>query len=473
MKAGPDYQVPPQALAVQPAAASAFDGAVASGPSVASAQAVPAHWWRLFQDPTLDALIAQALERNTDLRQAAANLERVAAIEAETDAAHRPVLSANASAVRGHPSGLSLLHPGYVPPTDWYTSAGLSASYQLDLFGQLQRASEAAEAGTAAAQAALDLVRVSVAGNTARAYAQACSAGLRLAAARRSIAIQQQSLDVVRQLQRAGRAGAIEAGRAESQLELLQASVPSLQAQRRGAVLQLEALTGALPGAAGNVLAEQALACEAPPTLATLLPVGDGASLIRRRPDIREAERALAAATARIGVATADLYPKIAIGLSASTVGPASHFGNGDAVSFGLGPLISWTLPNTGAVRARIAQADAASRGAFARFDATVLAALRESETALDTYARDLERKAALEAAQASAARVAAQARSLYRAGKSGYLEELDAERSLAAVDAQVADAKAQVADDQVRVFMALGGGWQVSEDSLAAANRK
>jgi len=197
--------------------------------------------------------------------------------------------------------------------------------------------------------------------------------------------------------------------------------------------------------------------------------VGDGASLLRRRPDVRQAERSLAAATARIGVATAELYPKVVLGLSASSAGFMDRFGNRESFSYSLGPLVSWTLPTNGVARARIAQAEAATRQAAARFDATVLTALREVESALESYARELERHAALAAARDQSAVVAAQARTLYVSGKTAQLDALDAMRTLAASEAALAASEARLADDQFAVFMALGGGWEGQGRDLLA----
>lgn len=458
---GPDYHVPPEAVARQPGAAAAFDHAAAQTRPVANPAPLPPHWWRLYRDPALDALVQAALAHNTDLRQAVANLERVQAVATETEGADGVHVGLNAAPVYGHVSGLSLLAPGYEPKNEWMGSVGVQLSYELDLFGQLHRALEAAHAGTEAAQAALDLARVNVAGGTARAYAQACSAGLRLQTTQHSIALQQEALDIAERLQRAGRVGLLDVERARAQMQQLQAAVPTVQAQRHAALLQLQALTGAIPGDPRHALPAAVQDCARPPVLTQALPVGDGAALLRRRPDVREAERQLAAATARIGVATGDLYPKIRLGLSTSSEAPLADIGGHDSIAWNLGPLISWTLPDTGAVQARIAQAQAGARGALARFDGTVLTALRETQTALDAYARELDRRQALAAARASAATVAEQARRLYQAGKTDYLQTLDAERSLASADAALADTQAQMADDQVRLFMALGGGWE------------
>jgi outer membrane protein TolC len=183
---------------------------------------------------------------------------------------------------------------------------------------------------------------------------------------------------------------------------------------------------------------------------------------LRRRPDVRQAERRLASATAHIGVATAELYPKVTLGLSAASAGFARGFGNRETFSYSLGPLISWTLPNSGVARARIAQAEATTRAAAAHFDGTVLTALREVETALNAYARALDRHNALLAARDQSADVARKARTLYVHGKTAQLETLDAERTLAVSEAALTASQAQLADDQCAVFLALGGGWEV-----------
>ncbi len=191
---GPDYRQPPEALASQPAAARPF----AEAP--ANAAPLPAHWWRLYQDPLLDRLVTQALAHNTDLRQAVANLERERAIEAEVAGAERPTLDVSGGPSFGHVSGLSMLQKGYEPPSRFNYSAGASLSYQVDLFGQIRRSIEAAGANTEAAGAALDLVRVNVAAGTARAYAEACSTGLRLQIAQKSVALQQNAVNVTDRL---------------------------------------------------------------------------------------------------------------------------------------------------------------------------------------------------------------------------------------------------------------------------------
>lgn len=472
---GPNYQTPSTAVLNSPAASAPFLSAAeqatastapgARPQALFSSQPLPAHWWRLYQDPQLDRLIDQALAHNTDLRQAAANLERVQALQAEVDDSRRPHLSVNGGPSYGHVSGLSVLKPGTVPTTRFSYGAGASLSYQVDATGQIRRAIEAAQASTEAAQAALDLARVHVAASTARAYAGVCASGLRLQTANTSVRLQQEALQVSERLQRAGRAGIIDTARAQGQLDQLRATLPSLQAQRQSELFQLATLMGVPP----RDFPADVAACTTPPRVTSVLPVGDGTALLKRRPDVRQAERELAAATARIGVAVGDLYPKITLGLSAASAGPAADFGRRDTFSWSLGPLISWSIPNTSAAQARIDQAEASTRGALARFDGTVLTALRETETALDAYAHELDRRAALQAARDAAATVAQQARRLYQGGKTGYLEALDAERSLATSEAALAGSQAQLAEDQVNLFLALGGGWEPEGAATAA----
>jgi outer membrane protein TolC len=189
--------------------------------------------------------------------------------------------------------------------------------------------------------------------------------------------------------------------------------------------------------------------------------VGDGAALLRRRPDIRQAERTLAGATARIGVATAELYPSINLGLSAGSLGLIPGIGAANTWHYGLGPLISWNLPATSSAHVHIAQAEAGTAASLARFDSVVLNALRETESALTVYARELDRNAALKASRDQSALASAQADKLYRFGRVDFLAKLDADRVLASADSAVAASDAQLAADQVAVFLALGGGWE------------
>ena len=201
--------------------------------------------------------------------------------------------------------------------------------------------------------------------------------------------------------------------------------------------------------------------CERPLALAGPIPVGDGASLLARRPDIRQAERELAAATARVGVATADLYPKVTLGGSVGLTSTSlSGIGSSDAFRFSLGPLISWSFPNIAVARSRVAQAEASAQGALANFDGTWLRALQETETALTRYTRELDRRETLGRSRAQASEAARIARLRYQAGRESFQIVLDNERSLSNIEAELARSEAQLSDNLVSLFLSLGGGW-------------
>ena len=447
--AGPNYALPDLAVVNLPAA----QGKFASGGEKAFVDApLPDRWWELYGDARLDGFVTEALAANADLRAADANLRRADAVVAEV-AAGRTLstgLSGGTSLDRSATNGASL--PGVL---DY--NLGLALAYPLDLSGRIARAIEAAQGDAEAVAAARDNVRVTVAAEVARSYATACTANMVLAANNRVLALQRRTLDVTQRLQRGGRGTAFDVTRARSAVEQSAALIPTTTATRTAALYRLATLMGRAPAA----FPPDVTACAKPPTMRRALPIGDGAALIRRRPDIRAAERTLAAATARIGVATANLYPQVSLGGSAGFSGPVSSLGSGNAFHLGLGPLISWSFPNRPIVRAQIAQAGAAADAALAQFDATTLEALRQTETALSAYAREADRNAALSRAQASAATAADQANRLYRFGRTDFLSLLTAQAALTTAQANLAASDALLVDRQVDVFKALGGGWQ------------
>ncbi|WP_311270878.1 efflux transporter outer membrane subunit [Sphingobium sp. WCS2017Hpa-17] len=446
--AGPDYHGPEQSVATAPAATSAFH----SGQSALFAQAdLPDHWWQLYADPQLDSLIEQALAANTDMRQADANLAQAQAVLREAEAGRTISTSISGGETLSRPSGVTQHLPGTIA-----YDLGLSASYPLDLNGRIRRAIEASNADVEASAAARDYVRVSVAAATARAYAQVCAANYSLGVNRKVVALQRDTANATRRLAKGGRGTAFDVSRAQAAVDSSAAALPAFEAQRQNGLYLLATLMGRPPAD----YPREVESCAALPTLRQPLPVGDGAALIRRRPDIRQAERAIAGDTARLGVATADLYPQVSIGGSVGLSGPLRDFGSGSAFGFSLGPLISWSFPNRPVVRARIAQAEAAVQGDLAGFDGTVLEALRQTETALETYRRDAERTAALERARDSAALSATQAGKLFRFGRGDFLSLLDAQRSLASAEVSAAAARTQLVQDQIALFLALGGGW-------------
>ncbi|MBA4804646.1 MAG: TolC family protein [Brevundimonas sp.] len=445
----PDAALPPQA-------SGAFIGAAT--PAV-SAEAARDDWWRLYDDPALDGLVAEALANNNELEAAAANLRRVRAALGEARTARLPGTTTAGGFSTGRPSAATV--PGLpagaeAPETDTY-DVGLDVSYEIDLFGRVGSVIRAARADADAAAAALDVVRVSVAAETARAYADACSANARIDVAQRTVELQADTLALTERLLAAGSGNGLDTARARAALETTRASLPPLRAERDGALFRLATLTGRTPAETS----EAARSCARPPQLSQPIPVGDGARLLARRPDVRRAARELAAAAARVNVATADLFPRVTLGggLGATAL-EADGLGDSENFRFSVGPLISWSFPNVLAARARIEQADAASDAALAGFDQTVLVALQETETALANYANELDRRSALQAARDEAARAARLSRLRFDAGVDSFLAVLDAERTLAGADAQLAASDALVTTYQIALFKALAGGW-------------
>ena len=449
---GPDYRLPDDAAARRVEAQAPFD--LAGNPDVARAE-LPDDWWSLYDDPLLDRLIDEALLKNTDIRLAYHNLRR--AYEGFQMAHHAQELEVQGagSVARGQLSSESLALEEKIPVMN-LADLGLSVDYQLDLFGQLERAAESAGATADATAAVLDTARISVVAQVARSYLLACHASEEHAIARHSLDIQRKQLNVAERLLQGGRGNQVDVARARAQVEALRAELPPFESARSAALYQLAALLGRTPGDLPQGVAE----CNHAPQPMQPIPVGDGAELLKRRPDVREAERRLAAATADIGVATAMLYPQISLGASAGYTGMLEHLADPITRRWAFGPSISWHIP-TEVDRARIRAMNAGAEAALARFDGVVLDALRETQTLLARYAEDLRRNQALHDSRDAASLAAAHTRRLYQEGRLAYLDSLDTERTLASAEAALAASEAQLSADQVNLFLALGGGWQ------------
>ena len=260
----------------------------------------------------------------------------------------------------------------------WGYSPSFALSWEVDLWGRVGHLVDAARADSEAVQAASDAMRVAVAAETTAAYAQACAYGERIDVAERSVAIAERLATLTARQRAHGLVSDLEVARSRAFADDTRAELPALAGARRAALYELAVLTGHAPGA----IPDAAARCRATPALARPFPVGDGAALLRRRPDLRESERRLAASNARIGVATAELYPSIVLGGSVnwlSTTGDPSSLGDKYAIAWGVGPLITWRFPNLAASRAQLAQARADNTAARASFDAQVLRALKPS----------------------------------------------------------------------------------------------
>lgn len=459
---GPDYQVPDDALSQRSEAQAPFD--LAGNAQVEQAE-LPDDWWTLYEDPMLNRLVSEALAGNTDVRLAYHNLRRAYEGFQMAHHAQEVELGAAGSLARGQLSSESLALQEKIPVMN-LADAGLSVGYQLDLFGKLKRVAESAGASADASAAALDSARITVVAQVVRNYVAACHASAELTIAEQSLDIQRRQLDVAKRLFDGGRGNEVDVARARAQVEALRAELPPFESKKSAALYQIAALLGRAPGD----LPEAVAACAQAPQLNQPIPVGDGAALLKRRPDIRAAERTLAAATADIGVATAMMYPQIDLGASAGYTGMLEHIADPITRRWAFGPSISWHIP-TQVDRARVRATEAGADAALARFDGVVLTALRETQTLLARYADDLRRNHALREARGAASHAADHTRRLYQEGRLAYLDSLDTERTLATAEAALAASEAQLSQDQVDLFLALGGGWQ-SQSPVPAARR-
>ena len=450
---GPDYQAPkPMEGAEVPL--------VSTTPAVEAVTEPPDDWWQLYHDPTLDGLLHEAFQANTDLRIAAANLSASRAVLQVARSQRLPQTQATVAATYGRdaPTEEILELTGRDPESIWLYEGVQQVAYEVDLFGRVRRSIEAARADDAAVEATRDAVKIAVAAETARAYAQVCALGEQLNVAHRSLDVVSHEANITSNRNEAGAGSQFDVVRAQELVAQVSAAIPPLEGSRQSALFELAAVLGRPPSKAPT----EVMNCVLPPRLSDLIPVGDGATLLKRRPDVRQAERRLASATARIGVVTADLYPRIELrGLIGGASTELNQFANNNGITWGVGPAITWNFPNQTATRARIRQAKAGAAGALANFDAVVLEALKETEQALATYRSELDHRQALAEAQNRAQQAFDMAHGQYLAGAISDLDLLTSEQQLVATAAAVASSDASLILDQIAVFKALGGGWR------------
>jgi multidrug efflux system outer membrane protein len=451
---GPNYREPEIDVADEFAAASLLAG---------EQGAIELQWWRQFNDPLLDELVEEAVRNNRDLAAATARLRAARAQRRERLFDFLPSITGSASydSVRQSRSGTPGLPPGTAVDRDYELyDAGFDAAWEIDLFGRVRRANESARALAQASAAARNQVVLSVIAEVARNYFELRGAQSQLAVARNNAENQQRALELVNQLFDAGRGTALDTARATAQVETTLATVPPLEAAVDRAMRRIAVLTGQQPGA----LATRLTQVQDLPALPETIALGNPEDLLRRRPDIRAAERQLAAATAAIGVQVADLFPRITInagiGLTAPSFSALDDSGN-DRRSFG--PALSWGLFDFGHVYQRIRAADARSAEALANYEQAVLMALEETENALSDFARERRRTEHLTRA-AEASRTAADlATQRFEGGVSDFLTALDAYRTSLEAEDQLAVSRTRAATSLVTIYKALGGGWEIA----------
>ncbi|MFC7300438.1 efflux transporter outer membrane subunit [Cognatiluteimonas weifangensis] len=451
--AGPEYRAPPPV----------DSGSGWARPQVAtSAPADLARWWTTLGDPVLERLIAAALAQNLDLRQAAARIDEARALRDRAAGNRAPVVAAGASANRRRQSENGPLPIGAIPGLDASQTiydAGFDAAWELDLFGARRRALEGATARLQATAVEAQGVRMRVVAEVARAWFDAAGAGHELDAQQALVATLRQTLDLVRQRAALGDASAADVDAAYAQWSAADAALPEIRARRRAAVLGIGVLLGAPPER------ELALLDAAPPAPALpTLPVGARADVLRRRPDVLAAERRLAASTADIGVAAAELFPKLSIGVGGGFQALATgDWFDASSRRFSILPMISWRLFDGGRVRAEIRAREAAERQAALAYEKAVLTALEDAERALGDYRAGLDtlarRRSALDASRRSHAHAARR----FAAGDIARVELLAAERLLHEAETSAARAQTAAAVRLVALYKALGGGWDAA----------
>jgi NodT family efflux transporter outer membrane factor (OMF) lipoprotein len=446
---GPDYRRPEVALTPR------YQAPAAIAPA-------DIRWWTRFGDPVLDGLVTQALAQNLDVAAATARIDQARGAATAAGAALLPTIGAAGSAERDitslqTPIGAAA-HELRLPRDYSLYQAGAQASWEIDLFGGLRRGREAARADLAASLASADAVRLSVAAETADSYLQLRGLQARLAVAEGQLRTEKQLVDLVRQQTGQGLVADRELNRTLGEQQGIEAAIPPLRAAIRGQINRLAVLTGQQAGIGHTELAQAVAIPVAPDPSGSIEP----AELMRRRPDLVAAERQLAAANARIGVAISDYYPRVSLAglLGFATVGGGGLF-TGDALQAGAMGGLRWRLFDFGKVDAEVAQARGREAEALARYRGTVLHATEDVEDSLTRLAEGRAEIALRERQVASLTRSRDQARQAYAGGVLALVDVLDADRALLDASDRLATARTDTARASVAAIRALGGGWE------------
>ncbi len=446
---GPDY-TPPKTTAPAVWNTQLSSGLSGRPPDIQ----VLARWWETLNDPMLSNIINQAVSANLDVKTAQARIREARARRDMATASWFPSIDASPAYTRsrmsGNGSGLSAGQKNLY-------SVEFDAAWEIDLFGGTRRTVEAANADLDAAGEGLHDALVSLAAETALNYVDARTFQTRLTAAESNLDLQKQTCEITQYRYQAGLIDELAVSQARYNLETTRAQIPALRSGLSEAMNRLSVLTGQAPGALNPLLAERRPVPVTPVTVA----VGVPAEALRQRPDVRKSERTLAAQTARIGVATADLYPKLtltgAIGLESISSGDLLSAGSR---TWRYGPGLSWRLFDAGAIRQNIKAQSALQEQALLQYESTVLAALEETENALNAFVEEQNRREALSRAVEAATQAASLAEEKFKAGLADFSTVLDAQRSLVSLQDQLAQSNGAVATDLVRIYKAMGGGW-------------
>jgi multidrug efflux system outer membrane protein len=467
-RTGPEHQAPKVSL---PAG---YRSATPTGlaESVDHSAAVSlAEWWHVFRDPTLDALMADATAANLEIRVAHARVREARALRGVVRSALFPSVDVAGSASRSRLSGNTVMgqqvEASGLDLEQDLLDAGLDMSWEIDVFGGRRRATEAAQAEWEAAGERGREVLVSVLAEVGWNYLEWRGAQRQLAVARGNLAAQEQTAALTRDRFQAGLASELDTARAEAQTASTRAQIPPLEETRHRAIHRLSVLLGRPPG-------EWVATADVDPgakVVAPVIPVGLPSDLLRQRPDLRRAEREVASASARIGVAKAELLPKFYLtGAAGFQSLQAEDWLDGGSRFWSLGPSVRWPIFNAGRIRQQIRAENARHEQALLRYEQTVLTSLEEVENALIGFGQEQERRRALADAEAGTRRASVLANERYRGGLVDFLDVLDAERSLLAAQESLVQSDRLLGQHLVRLYKALGGGWSPDVPADASA---
>ncbi|MRW93486.1 efflux transporter outer membrane subunit [Duganella sp. FT80W] len=422
-----------------------------------------AQWWTAFNDPQLDALVQRALDANPNLALTAARLRQARASLHTEQANGRPKGGATALAAHAHlPSSGG--EDSVLPSSLNLYSVGFDATWEVDLFGGQRRATEAAGAAAEAAEARLADAQLSLVAEVAQAYVNLRSTQAQLALSQAAIERQQRALELAQRRAQAGTASELDLARLQGQLESTRSQAEPLEAQLDAYRDELAMLVGQAPGALDAELAQATSSAATVPLPPAAVTVGDPAALLRRRPDIRAAERTLAQRQAQIGQAQAARFPKLSlmglIGIGGTRVSDLTHLDDFAAIA---APQLSWNFLDFGRISANIEQSEGARDEAEAQYRVTVLGALRDAEDALSRFRQQRTTVATIARAKASADRAASLTTARQRAGTANMIDVLDAERQQLGAEQNLAQAQAALTGDFIALQKALGLGWKGS----------
>ncbi|MBL9000601.1 MAG: efflux transporter outer membrane subunit [Phycisphaerae bacterium] len=461
---GPDYKQP-----VSPAAAGQFASLNGEDVKAAAAPISPGDtdplapgalrsWWGAFGDPTLNALVERAVEGNPDLKIATARVREARALRGIEVSNLYPRVNANGVYERGRSSANQGEGNPEAGSTTNFFDAGLDASWEIDVFGGIRRSVEAADAELAAVEEGRLAVFVSLVAEVARNYVELRSFQRRVEVNQSAIRAQRETLELTESLAKAGISSELEVEQSKAQLAARESQLPPLVTGVRASNYRLSVLLGEEPGSLLGELAATA-AIPSPPQQ---VPVGLPSELLRRRPDIRRAEREIAAATARVGVATSDLFPKFSLtGSFGYRSDDADTWFESGSRAWSFGPAVRWSVFNAGQVRNQIRAASAREEATVAAYELTVLTALEEVENSLTVFIQEQARRRSLAAAETASKRALDLATERFTSGIGDFLNVLDAQRALYELQDQLVTSETDVTRSLIALYKALGGGWE------------